>query len=303
MGQLIKLQDHISRYETDIFHYPGQFIRLKNDRYKRLKEQWQEQLSEPPVTDELESIEKKSFFRKLRSQKVEPEELEPTVELPETESELKHWFLDQLIDFQLRWASGTIQEISYPDSSLQEDEQLKYFLQRFPDSYLLMYQPLFQIKKAIIDGGILFITPLEILCISFLDSVDSSAIYEPLDERRWLKKTENTEKTILNPMLQLNRVEKMVRSLLDYHDIQFPVKKTLITKKASIHSIQAHLNTDFIDKHIYDQWFMKHRTGRTPLKYQQLKVAEALLSHTQTTSFKRPEWDEPDNDFMQHPGD
>lgn len=58
MGQLIKLQDHISRYETDIFHYPGQFIRLKNDRYKRLKEQWQEQLSEPPVTDELESIEK-----------------------------------------------------------------------------------------------------------------------------------------------------------------------------------------------------------------------------------------------------
>lgn len=104
------------------------------------------------------------------------------------------------------------------------------------------------------------------------------------------------------PVLQLNRVEKMVRSLLvTRHSISG--QKTLITKKASIHSIQAHLNTDFIDKHIYDQWFMKHRTGRTPLKYQQLKVAEALLSHTQTTSFKRPEWDEPDNDFMQHPGD
>ncbi|MBR7553733.1 NERD domain-containing protein [Allobacillus sp. GCM10007491] len=303
MGQLIKLQDHISRYETDMFHYPGQFIRLKNDRYNRLKEQWQEQLAEQLVVDEVETSENKPFFRKLLSQKEETEEQEPTVELPETEEALKQWFLDQLMDFQLRWASGTIKEISYPDASLRKNEQLKYFLQRFPDSYLLMYQPLFLIKKALIEGGILLITPLEIVCISFLDSEDSSVIYEPIDERRWLKKTEKMEQTILNPMLQLNRIEKTVKSLLDYHDIQFPVKKTLIAKNASIHSIQAHLNTDFIDKHVYDQWFTKHRSGRTPLKYQQLKVAEALLSHTQTTSFNRPEWDEADNDFMQQPGD
>ncbi|KHF29248.1 hypothetical protein LR68_02036 [Anoxybacillus sp. BCO1] len=29
MGQLIKLQDYISRYELDIYHYPSEFIRLK----------------------------------------------------------------------------------------------------------------------------------------------------------------------------------------------------------------------------------------------------------------------------------
>lgn len=30
MGQLIKLQDYVSRYQQDIFVYPSRFVRLKN---------------------------------------------------------------------------------------------------------------------------------------------------------------------------------------------------------------------------------------------------------------------------------
>ena len=300
MGQLIKLQDHISRYETDIFHYPGQFIRLKKERYELLKDQWNEEEydSDPETIEVEEEPEKRSLFSKWRAKtEVEsPEEDEPEpLEMPESEEELKQWFLDQIFDFQLKWASGTIKEISYPNPTVINHPRLKYFLQRFPDSYLLMFDPIFKIKKATIDGGIILITPLEILCIHFLETEDDGTIYESIDDKRWAKRTSESTKTFLNPMIHLNRIEKMVRSMLDYHEFNFPVKKVLIAEQATIQSIQQpYMNTEFIDKHIYENWFSKYRSGGTPLKYQQLKAAEALLAHTQTTSFIRPEWEDDD---------
>ena len=37
MAQLIKLQDYVSRYEQDIYRYPSQFIKLKNQQWDKLK--------------------------------------------------------------------------------------------------------------------------------------------------------------------------------------------------------------------------------------------------------------------------
>ena len=37
MGQLIKLQDYISRYELDIYKYPARFIRLKRKQWELYK--------------------------------------------------------------------------------------------------------------------------------------------------------------------------------------------------------------------------------------------------------------------------
>ncbi len=46
MAQLVKLQDYISRYEKDIYHYPAQYIRLKNENWKKLLQTWEYQLEE-----------------------------------------------------------------------------------------------------------------------------------------------------------------------------------------------------------------------------------------------------------------
>lgn len=41
MGQLIKLENYISRYQQDIFHYPSQFSRLKQENWKSLFDMWE----------------------------------------------------------------------------------------------------------------------------------------------------------------------------------------------------------------------------------------------------------------------
>mgnify|MGYP005609875703 CR=1 FL=1 len=38
MGQLIKLQDYVSRYEQDIYHYPTQYVYLKKQQWEKVNE-------------------------------------------------------------------------------------------------------------------------------------------------------------------------------------------------------------------------------------------------------------------------
>ncbi|WHF44119.1 hypothetical protein QKW34_16450 [Bacillus licheniformis] len=55
MAQIIKIQDCISRYEQDPYHYINQFIRLKKQRWQSIKEMSEKRkkafitIKEPPV--------------------------------------------------------------------------------------------------------------------------------------------------------------------------------------------------------------------------------------------------------------
>ncbi|MFD2761894.1 hypothetical protein [Lentibacillus juripiscarius] len=40
MAQLIKLEDDVSRYEWNMYRYPGQFMRLKQDQWSKLHCLW-----------------------------------------------------------------------------------------------------------------------------------------------------------------------------------------------------------------------------------------------------------------------
>ena len=40
MGQLIKLQDYVSRYEQNIFHYPSRFVLLKKATVGKIEKQY-----------------------------------------------------------------------------------------------------------------------------------------------------------------------------------------------------------------------------------------------------------------------
>ena len=58
MAQLVKLQDYISRYEWNPYHYPAQFIRLKRQNWKKLQEQWE--MEKASLYDETFELDRKS---------------------------------------------------------------------------------------------------------------------------------------------------------------------------------------------------------------------------------------------------
>ncbi|WP_084157514.1 hypothetical protein [Oceanobacillus manasiensis] len=295
LAQLIKLHDYITRYEWDTFRYPSQYIRLKQDNWNKLYDRW----LHPHEEQESIEIQEESSSRlnKLKSllkkDTVTTEELnqKPQEILPDTEAELKQYFLDELFDFQLKWATSTVTERSIMNKKYSEDPLLKFFLQRFPDSYLLLYFPIFSIKKAPMDGEILLVGPLGIEIIYLAETTDG-ATFVAGEERTWTIQGEEDSRKILNPLIALKRTEQIVRSILRTKDIDFPVHKTVLSRTNLIINHYEPYQTRMIDKRTFEEWFKEKRSLSSPLKSRQLKAASTLLMHCRTTSVKRPEWEE-----------
>ncbi|MFD2630474.1 NERD domain-containing protein [Oceanobacillus kapialis] len=297
LAQLIKLHDYITRYEWDTYRYPSQYIRLKQDNWTKLYDRWlnpEQALEETEMEVETSSsrVSKlKSFWKKDVPNTDEEQKEQPKEELPGTEEELKHYFLDELFDFQIKWATSTVTERSIMNKKLLEDPLLKFFLQRFPDSYLLMYFPIFSIKKAPVDGEILLISPLGIEII-YMAEAEKGASFIAGEERTWTVKGEKDSRKLLNPLIALKRTEQIVRSILRTKSIDFPIQKTVLSRTNLIINHYKPYQTNIIDQRTFKEWFQAKRTLSAPLKSSQLKAADALLSHCQTTSVKRPEWEE-----------
>ncbi|MFB6467621.1 nuclease-related domain-containing protein [Cytobacillus sp. Hz8] len=324
MGQLIKLQDYVSRYEQNIFLYPARYVRLKKQHWEKVVFAWEnhegefsEQQDDTSALDWFEE-DSPTFFEKIKGalkirkrHEANKEEVElegddglqeeesavlfqPIFAVrPQTKLELKQQFLDQLIRFQLKWASSTLMEKSYVDNSYLFDRKLAYFLQRFPDTYLIMYRPIFLLKKAPVEVESIMITPTEVLCITFLEEEDQ-AVYIGSKERFWMKRVQNQEKKILNPLLALNRTHKIVQTLFKKYDIELPIHQVMISRNGYIDYPSAPYGTFLVEKRNYEEWFQSLRNNRSPLKHVQLKAAKALLQFCQTSSFKRHEWESED---------
>ncbi|MFD2640238.1 NERD domain-containing protein [Piscibacillus salipiscarius] len=296
MGQLVKLQDYISRYETDIYKYPGQFIRLKKDQYERLVARWEQEqqgvfTGEPDLENHAEK--EPSFFKRFFQRKEEvddPEDEDEVMALPEREEDVKQFFLDQVFDTQLIWASSTLQEVSYFDKGYERDPWLKYFLQRFPDTYLVFYQPSFKLKNATLDAEVIMLTPTEVMCVSILDRDYQDAVFYPSDDRKWTVMKDEQEKSIVNPVIKLKRMEKLVQSIFDYYEVDFPIKKYLLAQQNQIVHQSLPFQTEYIDQTNYPEWFHKQRESKYPIKAQQLKACEKMLEHTLRHYVKRPVW-------------
>lgn len=112
---------------------------------------------------------------------------------PDHAEDLKRQFLDQLYRFQLKWASSTLAEMSSFHSKYYFDEHLKFFLQRFPDTFLVLYKPIFLLKNAPVEAEIILLTPTDVWCITFLEQEDS-AVFIGSSERFWLKRSKMEEK-------------------------------------------------------------------------------------------------------------
>ncbi|MBU8879786.1 NERD domain-containing protein [Bacillus sp. FJAT-29790] len=329
MGQLIKLQDYVSRYEQNIYLYPSRYVRLKKQQWGKLEIAWENNddsffesgfQTQAETLDWLEDekqplMQKLKGFLKLGKKEIEDEapfftseqensEDEESSEgasfdfetsftyRPDTKEDLKQQFLDKLFHFQMKWASSTLTEKSFVDRSFYYDEQLKYFLQRFPDTYLILYSPIFLLKKAPVEVDTIIISPTGIWCVSFLEEEDL-AVFIGANERFWIKRGKGEEKKILNPLLALNRTEKIVRQIFQMNDIDLPIHKVVLCRNGYIDYPSVPFDVDLIERRNYEEWFNQMRNLRSPLKHTQLKGAQALLQFCQTTSIRRLEWELP----------
>lgn len=300
MAQLIKLRDYISRYELDIYRYPSQYIRLKRENWEKLHHSWENNPPEQEMNDMVQE-KKKSFldrlapFRKKRNEIIEKKS-ETTPSLPSTKEGLRHYFLNQLYTFQLKWATSSISRISFMNQKYNNDQQLKYFLKRFPDNYFLMYYPVFNIKKAAIDAEVILISPIQIEIIYMLNDYDDANIIVKND-RTWTIEKDSRQSDILSPIHALKRTEHIVRSLLNLEDISLSIKKTVLAPNNPVIFQQRPYNTEVIGKREYPDWFSEKRALDSPLKSDQLKAADQLLKYCLTSSVKRPEWEQDTDDF------
>ncbi|MFD1362303.1 NERD domain-containing protein [Lentibacillus salinarum] len=297
MAQLIKLEDYISRYEWNIYRYPGQFIRMKQENWKKRQHLWQSDL----MAEKMVQSEPVSMFSKWKSilrmgsRQTKKASLDEEDSLPKTEQALKHDFLDDLLPRQLKWASSTVTDVSIVKQQYYDDARLKYFLQRFPDTYLLMYYPIFNVKKAPVDGEIILISPLGIDIIYMIEKASGTRIWAD-DERTWVVRGKSQQETrILSPTLALKRTEQIVKSVLNRDNLDLPITKVVLAPVNDIVFHNEPYNTKLIGRQAYADWFSYKRNLISPLKNQQLKAAEGLLKNCRTSALKRPEW-EPDND-------
>lgn len=299
MAQLIKLRDYVSRYETNPFHYPTQFIRLKKENWEKLIELWElENERESMAFYEDENVQKddQSWFRwnpfsKKSSQHYDNVQLERT--LPNSRDQLIRYFLNQLYPFQLKWATSTITHVSFTDQTYYVDQNLKFFLQSFPDIYFLMYYPIFNIKKAPVDADIILISPIGIEIISFIDEGEDATIVVS-DERMWDVETMLGTKKILSPVISLKRTEQIVKSILKHYDIPIHVEKMILSKSNDFLFYAEPYKTKIVGKREFKLWLEEKRKLNTSLKGLQLKATEALLKHCLSTSVRRPEWENDD---------
>lgn len=306
MAQLIKLQDYISRYESNIYQYPSQYIRLKKENWKKMKRLYEEgelgkreDTSPPRLEIEEKSGGWKRLFQKSDKKREDKPALDSSTDeaLPQSIEELKKYFLDGLFPFQLKWASTTLREKSFVDQMFKKDERLKYFLQRFPDTYFLMYDPVVVLRKAEMEALPIMIGPQGVEIIYYLD-IPGAEFVEPSSDKSWYIEQGGVRTKKLSPMYALNRTESFVRSVWNAYDFVFPIQKVVLAPELSFRESQEPYLTRYIDRSNYKAWLQEKRELVSPLKHEQLRAADTLLKNCQTRSFKRPEWDQ-DHDFME----
>lgn len=315
MAQLIKLQDYISRYEQDIYRYPSQYIRLKQQQWERTKAAFLAgeleslySLSNGDGTEDANNIpdEKEGILSRMKGMfhkqiAIDQDLTQPPIEpnifslsfpvQPNSLEELKQNFLNQLLKVQLKWASSTIYEKSWMDSTFFMDEKLRFFLQRFPDTVLVLYKPIFLLKQAPVELEVILISPTDIYCMTFLEAKDDT-VFLGSNERFWVQRNQNQpDKKVLNPMIAINRTEKIISKILDLYEVKLPIHKLIVSRNGYIDYAYEPYDITQLDKRKFPEWFEKMRNTSAPLKHQQLKVAQALLEYCQTTSSRRVEWD------------
>lgn len=298
MAQLIKLNDYISRYEVNMYQYPAQFIRLKQENWTKMRSLYEQGRldfqKELPDSMEVEPEKTpwwKALFRDKGLGDAGEEAASMMVEKqPRSLRELKQYYLDGLLPFQLKWATTTLQKKSFLHPAYRDDPSLSFYLQRFPDTYLLMYEPVAQLRNAELEIDHILIGPHGLELVASLPARKGETAYVQT-EHTWMLEEGNVQRKVQSPLISLKRTETFVRSVLRKYDIDFPYTKVVLSPALSFEKTQEPYQTIYVGNKEYERWLYEKRQMSTPLKHKQLKTAEALLKHCRTSAVKRAEWD------------
>lgn len=300
VAQLIKLQDYVTRYETDISRYPAQYVRLKKQQWDKLYETWKIKDQEIEQIDQDNHLigkitgwlkRDKTTVIDYEQETIDEEESTFSDALmdAQTEEELKRMFLNELYSFQLKWASSTIIDQSYIEKKYYFDERLKHFLQRFPDTFFVFYEPIFLMKQAPVELEVIIITPTETWCLAFLEE-ENQSIFTGSKDHFWQKRLKGKESKVLNPLLSLQRMANIIEQVYLKQNIELPIKKAVVSRNGYLDYADVSTDILLVDKRGYEKWQEKMRAHMSPLKMIQLKAAQSLLDHCQTTFKPRIDW-------------
>ncbi|WLR41151.1 hypothetical protein LC087_09195 [Bacillus carboniphilus] len=279
MAQLIKLKDYVSRYEKNLNQYASQFIHYKKKQWEEMKESFQD------IEVQNKEFDKPRINSFLSKKRLSNDDQKPTTK---NIDHLKRDFLDQIFENQVLWASSTLIESSKVDHAMFQNKELRYLLQRFPDSFLFMYKPVFKVQKAYMELDIILITPLEIICMTILNSKYSS-VYIDTGKRFWDVKEGGKERKEISPYIRLMRTSNLVQSILNKENVPIKLKKVLLCENGYIISNNPN-NIEMIDQYKYQQWFENMRNYSSPMKAIQMNAALALLKYVDSDSSLRSEW-------------
>lgn len=302
MAQLVKLLDYVSRYEQDLPHYTTQFIRLKNYQWRRLQIQWEQEgsLEQHPFFEEEVVVEEepKPLLQRLVGRWTKKEEVEQEETIDEeikddftprvgygvkTKEQLKAQYYEDLYAFQLKWASSTLLSHSTIHPKFERDSLLKELVQKLPDNYLILYEPILRIKKAPIEMNILIMTPVGCYSITSIEHEDVAA-YVGSSERFWTKKVGERDFKILNPTIDLNRNVSIITKLFQERSLDYPVKKILLSRNGYIDYPSAPFGLHIVDRRNYKEWLNTLTHSVAPFKSLQFRAADRLLRIAQTTA-------------------
>ena len=83
-----------------------------------------------------------------------------------------------------------------------------------------------------------------------------------------------------------------MQSILASENIDFPIKKVLLSFDNTVQFRTEPYNTEIIDKSTIEKWVKQKQKFVSPLKRDQLKAAESILQHCDTVAVSRPEWNQ-----------
>ncbi|WP_070120557.1 NERD domain-containing protein [Bacillus marinisedimentorum] len=306
MAQLIKLQDYISRYEKDIYRYPGQFISHKQKRWQSFKAAWEEGLPLPEA-----GAERHDFFEQWETAD-EPDRkgplstiktllkrsavtMEESSKIPHSagsvsEEELKERFRDEMLGYKMRWGTSTLREKSSVDRNWNKNVELIHLLQGFPDSYLLMHKPVFRFQQATVELDTILVTPVDVIVMTHLQG-SGQTVFKAAKGKFWQEQTGKDIKKRLNPMISLDRSARIISRILSSASIALPVQKVLYSRRDRIDFPYPPAGLKVLDKSGYPEWRVMRVRQPVPLKHMQLKAARELLLHCETVAYRRPEWE------------
>lgn len=294
MAQLLKIEDCVSRYEQDVYRYTGQYIRLKSDRWKRVKANWEnEKLSaqvEQPPSSEDEPTNKKWWQRKDDNSEKDAMDTYDRPRTPITLPALKKNFKDELLEFQLKWASSTIRERSRVGKEILSDPFLRYLLMDLPDNYLVLYKPIIQMKKAEAQLDVLLIGPDTIHAIVLLDARKGDVVH-PSQGRFWELERKGEMLKTISPIASIQRMNYFIESVIDTKETEMKISYTILAQQSFINRGSIPPYIQVIDQTSYDQWAQAIKRQPSPIKAKQLKAAKQIMEKCVTTAYLRPEWE------------